>query len=94
MSDAGLPAPDVILFLDLTIEQAMQRGQFGDERYEKEDFQRIVRSKFDLLMQDSTVDWKVIDAARTIEQVEADVQMHAVQAIEAASSGRELKFLW
>jgi hypothetical protein len=30
--DVGLPAPDVVLYLELSVEQAMQRGQFGEER--------------------------------------------------------------
>jgi thymidylate kinase len=37
--DAGLPAPDVVFFLDLTVEQAAARGGYGEERYEKADFQ-------------------------------------------------------
>jgi dTMP kinase len=44
--DVGLPSPDLVLFLDLTIEQAKARGDFGLERYEKEDFQRKVREQF------------------------------------------------
>ena len=32
--DGGLLAPDVVLFMDLTVDQAMERGNFGDERYE------------------------------------------------------------
>lgn len=94
MPDAGLPAPDVVLFLDLTIEQAMERGQFGEERYEKEDFQRQVRAKFDELMNESTVQWQVINAARTIEEVEEDVRRHATAAVAAAVAGAQLKYLW
>jgi thymidylate kinase len=31
--DKGLPAPDVVIYLDLPVEKAMERGQFGEERY-------------------------------------------------------------
>merc|ERR1712000_457682 len=37
--DRGLPAPDVVFYLKLSIEKAMERGGFGEERYEKKDFQ-------------------------------------------------------
>ena len=48
--DRGLPAPDCVIYLDLSVEQAMARGEFGAERYEKEDFQRNVAANFKLLM--------------------------------------------
>ena len=37
--DVGLPAPDAVFFLNLTVEQAAARGGYGEERYEKADFQ-------------------------------------------------------
>ena len=30
--DEGLPQPDVVLFMDLSVEAAAQRGGFGGER--------------------------------------------------------------
>ena len=91
--DEGLLAPDVVLFMDLTVDQAMERGNFGDERYEKEEFQRTVRDTFFKLKSDS---WKIIDASRKIEEVEVDVQEAALVAIEEAKNGKfdEMKTLW
>jgi|EP00945_MAST-04E_sp_MAST-4E-sp1_P007419 dTMP kinase len=89
--DEGLLAPDVVLFMDLTIEQAMQRGQFGEERYEKEEFQRTVRETFLALKNPS---WKIIDASKSIEEVEQSVRAAALTAIEEASKGTPLKTLW
>ena len=96
MPEIGLPAPDVILFLDMTIEQAKERGQFGEERYEKEEFQRTVRLRFQQLMEaeGSKVPWVVVDAARTIEQVEEDVQTQANIVLGKVSSGAPLGTLW
>ena len=83
MPEVGLPSPDVVLFLDMTIEQAKDRGNFGDERYEVEEFQRTVRQRFQELMEteNSKVQWYVIDAARTIEEVEIDVHKHAKETM-------------
>ena len=75
----------------LTIEQAMQRGQFGEERYEKEEFQRTVRETFLALKNPS---WKIIDASKSIEEVEQSVRAAALAAIEEASKGTPLKTLW
>ena len=96
MPEIGLPAPDVILFLDMTIEQAKERGQFGEERYEKEEFQRTVRQRFQQLMEaeGSNVPWVVVDAARTIEQVEKDVQAQANIVLDKVHGGAPLGTLW
>lgn len=54
--DAGLPRPDLVLFLDLTPEQARARGGYGTERYENEKFQNRVRETYQKLRDNS---WKV-----------------------------------
>ena len=49
-ADRGLPAPDAVLFLDLTVEAAAQRGGYGNERYEKQEMQREVGLRHQLPM--------------------------------------------
>jgi len=34
LPDVGLPAPDLVVFLDMTVEDAAKRGEYGEERYE------------------------------------------------------------
>lgn len=94
--ETGLPAPDVILFLDMSIEDAKKRGQFGEERYETEKFQRDVRQKFKEIMgsEDGNVPWHVVDAARTIEEVEADVQRLALETVSKIGEDEPIKQLW
>ena len=41
-ADKRLPAPDAVLYLNLTVEAAAKRGGFGQERYEREDMQKQV----------------------------------------------------
>ena len=55
-SDAGLPRPDLVLYLTLSAEQSRLRGGYGQERYEKEQIQATVRDSFSKLVQDY---WKV-----------------------------------
>lgn len=55
--DHGLPEPDLVLFIDLSPEAAAERAGYGEERYEKVDFQIKVRKMFDQLSNPAT--WKV-----------------------------------
>lgn len=52
--DHGLPEPDVVLFIDLPAEVAAARAGYGEERYEKLEFQVKVRKMFDQLYNPST----------------------------------------
>ena len=42
-ADVGLLQPDLVIYLDITVNDAMKRGNFGGERYETETFQEKVR---------------------------------------------------
>ncbi|GAN04729.1 conserved hypothetical protein [Mucor ambiguus] len=68
--DIGLLTPDIVLFLDLTIDEAEKRGGFGQERYEKRDLQIKVRDEFTKLQDDT---WKFIDASQSKDQVQQDI---------------------
>jgi dTMP kinase len=80
-SDAGLPKPDVVLYLDVMDTQT--RGGWGDERYETVEFQNRVRCRFTEMM-DS--DWKVIDASDSVDGVESRVR-EIVDALEYSNLG-------
>ena len=56
-SDAGLPKPDLVIFLDIDPVLAQNRGEYGAERYEKLAFQHQVRSNY-MKLKDET--WKVL----------------------------------
>ncbi|KAF8318734.1 P-loop containing nucleoside triphosphate hydrolase protein [Clavulina sp. PMI_390] len=82
--DIGLPAPDLVLFLDVSPEIQAQRGGFGEERYEKADLQRRVREVFRRIEGEFTdignggeigasLKWCRIDAGRTQDEVWDDV---------------------
>ncbi|KAG7228668.1 hypothetical protein INR49_008444 [Caranx melampygus] len=82
--DMGLPKPDLVMFLQLNPDQAALRGQFGGERYETSDFQKAVKQKFDQLMKDPSVNWQVIDASQSIEDVHRAVIDHTFNTINTA----------
>ncbi|KAI8900399.1 thymidylate kinase [Globomyces pollinis-pini] len=69
-SDAGLLNPDLVLYFDISPEQAAKRGGYGEERYEVLDMQLKVREKFLQLKDDN---WHVVDADRDISIIHKEV---------------------
>lgn len=72
--EIGLPRPDVCVFLDIAPEVAAKRGNFGREKYETSAMQKRVRELFYELMGTSDgLDIRVVDAGRSVEEVEQDI---------------------
>ena len=82
--DLGLPAPDLVLFLDLSPDKARERGGFGQERYEKEEIQARVRELFHQIRGGGGIEWEMVDAGRALEEVEEALLDKASRAVEAA----------
>ena len=79
--DIGLPAPDLVLFLDITPGKAKERGGYGEERYEKEEMQKRVRKIFhriggeEMVLGDENFSarWVTVNAGRDRDAVAKDV---------------------
>lgn len=84
--DRGLPAPDCIIFLDMPVQDAAQRGEFGAERYEKVEFQIKVREQFRHLQEadasNSGTSWHVIDARGSIADIHAQISAIVERTME------------
>jgi dTMP kinase len=72
--DAGLPAPDLVIFLGVSPEVARLRGDFGAERYEQVEFQAGVRRNFQHFF--SLPYWRQVDADRDFAEVS-----HAINSL-------------
>ncbi|KAM4693495.1 thymidylate kinase [Discoglossus pictus] len=83
--DVGLPKPDLVLFLNLSPEVAATRGDFGNERYETSDFQKKVQSRYLELMEDNTLNWKLIDASECVESIHEKIMEMSEGAIKEAT---------
>jgi dTMP kinase len=90
--DAGLPAPDITLFLDVAPEVQRARGGFGEERYENAERQARVREAFAHLRDHATPAWVRIDAGNELDVVERDI-WGAIMPVAAGIDG-ELNRLW
>jgi dTMP kinase len=85
--DVGLVAPDLVVFLDAKPEQVSGRSEYGEERYEKMEFQKKVYEGFLGLREQ---DWKVVDATRGMDELSAEIQS-AVDATMETSRFAPLK---
>uniref|UniRef100_A0A8V1A2Y9 dTMP kinase n=1 Tax=Gallus gallus TaxID=9031 RepID=A0A8V1A2Y9_CHICK len=81
-TDAGLPKPDLILFLQLSPEEAAARGNFGGERYENGAFQEKVLQSFRHLMKEKTLNWKTMDASKSIEDLHREIKTVAEKTMQ------------
>ena len=94
--DAGLPAPDLTLFLDIAPEAARLRGGYGDERYEKRELQQRVREVFGRIEEDvrqSGGRWVTIDAGRDKEAVWSELWYYVEDLADGLEDGQTSK-LW
>ncbi len=71
--DAGLPEPDVTIYLDLSPEEAKKRGGYGQERYEKPGFQEMARRGYDRI-RSRRPSWKTLDASRPKDQLHEEIK--------------------
>lgn len=90
--EIGLPKPDGIVFLDLEPWQAEQRGGYGEEKYEKKEFQQRVRESYLRLMGNlsetaSGKTAKVINAGGSMDDVEERIWKKVLPWVEKAESG-------
>lgn len=93
--EVSLPAPDLVLFLDISPDVAKARGGYGEERYEKEDMQRKVGEIFLRIGKEILNDsgkWVNVDAGREREAVANELW----KLVEPLSRGLEtpLRKLW
>jgi len=102
--DTSLPAPDLVLFLDVTPEVQAARGGYGQERYEKADLQRRVRKVFRKIAEEfqaseddtesPVVRWHEIDASRSKEDVGNDMWTAIRPLVENGGITRPIGRLW
>jgi len=91
--DRGLLLPDCVFFLDVPETVGMARTDFGDERYEKGEFQASVRKCFKCPSLRHGVKWIDIDAARDIDSIHTEI-IATVDTFYQSGVGEQFSFLW
>ncbi|KAK0589228.1 hypothetical protein LWI29_011286 [Acer saccharum] len=87
--EIGLLAPDLVLYLDMPPE--LLKGGYGDERYERLEFQKKVAQCYKILRDPS---WKMVDACQPIEDVQKQLQKIVLDNVLACRNGKPLSLLW
>ncbi|GFR40521.1 hypothetical protein Agub_g1090 [Astrephomene gubernaculifera] len=86
-----LPAADLVVHMAMTPEATAARGGYGQERYEKVEFQKKVMEAFESLRDER---WAVIDASGSIDDIHKQVVAVVQPVVERARAGAPLGKLW
>eukprot|EP01133_Synstelium_polycarpum_P015921 gene15921-18926_t len=62
--ETGLPAPDLVIYLQMSTEDATKRGDYGNERYEKLDFQTKIKDIYESKL--IGPNWRVVGGTVTL----------------------------
>jgi len=89
--DIGLIKPDKVIYMNVSSENAAGRAQFGDERYEKQDFQNKVKDVFSKLEDPDY--WQIVNGDFSKEEVHQQIYDIVMPVIESAKE-KSLKPLW
>ncbi|KAL8583223.1 hypothetical protein ACOMHN_013778 [Nucella lapillus] len=88
--ERGLLRPDAVFFLSVSPQVAAQRGDYGNERYEKREFQTTVAARFKELKEDN---WTEISADKSVEELSDEVFDRAMKVVNKAQTD-SLQSLW
>lgn len=89
--EIGLVAPDLVFYLDIPPEKAAERGGYGNERYEKLEFQRKVGKSYQALRDAS---WQIVDALLPMDEIAKQMQETAINCVLECQKGKRLSHLW
>lgn len=94
--DKGLPKPDLVCFLDTKLMNLNSRENFGEERYETTEFQKLVYMNFNKLFDlNKASDCLVIDAKEPIDVIHKEILDNVKDSIKSMKfSPDNLNTLW
>ena len=71
MPDQMLPRPDIVIQLDADEDKIMNREDYGNEIYEKQEFQKKLKGIYKFFH--TYKYWKVVNASKGIDDVNKDI---------------------
>ncbi|EPX71734.1 thymidylate kinase Tmp1 [Schizosaccharomyces octosporus yFS286] len=90
--DRGLLRPDLVIFLHVSPEIAAKRGQYGEERYENIEMQKMVEKNFERIQREYTeekLSFVTLDASSSLETVHSQI----INLIDKVDVSRALETL-
>ena len=70
-TDAGLPKPDLVVYLEWTNGNLASRNGYGEEIYENVQFQNKVKENYNRLKDEDN--WRIFDCERGIDEVHSQI---------------------
>lgn len=81
----GLPKPDLVMFLKLSLEEMARRSGFGVERYENVEFQNKVDENYDKFQSNNFIR---VDAAQDISVLTDNLMKHVLKTIDCVKNNK------
>ena len=75
-ADRGLIKPDLVIYIEVDMETIAERAGFGDERYEKTEFQTKVKAQYENFkeMYNNSPHWRTVQGGgKSIEQMHTEI---------------------
>ncbi|WOO81144.1 Thymidylate kinase [Vanrija pseudolonga] len=96
--DIGLPRPDAVFYLTASPTALAQRGGYGEERYERVEFQTRVKAQFEAVAAQFKRDhgearWKTYETEGTVP-AQLATELYAEAERLVAASGPDVPQLW
>lgn len=93
-TDAGLPKPDLVIYLEWSTGNltTINRDGFGDEIYENIQFQNKVKANYDKLKTDDN--WKIFNCEKGIDEVHNQILKSVKDILNSEKLDRELNSLF
>ncbi|XP_020803335.1 thymidylate kinase [Drosophila serrata] len=84
--EKGLLKPDAVFYLKTSVDSLTNRGQYGEERYEKVEFQSRVAQVFDRICSREASYWHQFDASQSAEDLHSRIASIAENLLQKVES--------
>ncbi|XP_075146023.1 thymidylate kinase [Haematobia irritans] len=80
--EIGLPRPDLVFYLKTNVDALLDRANYGEERYEKKEFQNKVADVFDDIYSMEQSYWYKVDANQPMDTIHSIIKDKTLEVIE------------
>lgn len=92
--EIGLPRPDIVFYLKTDAESLLERGNYGEERYEKKEFQIKVADLYEEIYAKEKDYWYQVDAKQSIEVIQQQIKEKFLEVLNSIKDKEILTIEW
>ncbi|KAM7359254.1 thymidylate kinase [Cochliomyia hominivorax] len=90
----GLPRPDIVFYLKSETDALLDRGNYGEERYEKKEFQNKVAQLYEKIYEKEKHYWYKIDAMQTKDDIHSEIKEKFIEVLNNIQEEKVDKIDW